>query len=101
MLFLLDKDGKRKFVHQTCYGPGVSRILAALISVHGDNSGLIFPFNVAPIQIVVVPIPGEGVAEYSKNFLRSLNNLASEHFLTMVKILLVQSFTSGSFLVCL
>ncbi|MGB9895885.1 MAG: His/Gly/Thr/Pro-type tRNA ligase C-terminal domain-containing protein, partial [Thermoproteota archaeon] len=76
-----DKDGKRKFVHQTCYGPGVSRILAALISVHGDNSGLIFPFNVAPIQIVVIPIPGEGVAEYSKSVLEKLKQLGFRAFL--------------------
>lgn len=61
-----DKDGKRKYVQQTCYGPGVSRILAAVISVHGDNNGLIFPFIIAPVQVVIVPIPGENVEEYSK-----------------------------------
>ncbi|MBO3763021.1 MAG: proline--tRNA ligase [Thermoproteota archaeon] len=76
-----DKDGKRKFVHQTCYGPGVSRILAALISVHGDNSGLIFPFNVAPIQIVIIPIPGEGVAEYSRRILEKLKQFNFKAFL--------------------
>jgi len=76
-----DKDGERKFVHQTCYGPGVSRILAALVSVHGDNNGLIFPFNVAPIQIVIVPIPGEGVAEYSKSILEKLKQYGFRTYL--------------------
>jgi len=56
----LDKDKKKKYVNQTCYGIGISRILAALITIHGDDRGLIFPPVVAPVQIVIVPI-------YTKN----------------------------------
>ena len=41
---------------QTCYGPAVGRIFAAMLAVHGDNKGAIFPFDIAPIQIVIVPI---------------------------------------------
>jgi len=52
----LDKDGQRKYVWQTCYGPGVWRIAAALIAVHGDDKGLVLPFSVAPIQVVIIPI---------------------------------------------
>ncbi|ABL78218.1 proline--tRNA ligase [Thermofilum pendens] len=52
----LDKDGKRKYVWQTCYGPGIWRITAALIAIHGDDKGLVLPMNVAPIQVVIVPI---------------------------------------------
>ncbi|PLJ78257.1 proline--tRNA ligase [Infirmifilum sp. SLHALR2] len=52
----LDKDGQRKYVWQTCYGPGVWRIAAALIAVHGDDKGLMLPFSVAPIQVVIIPI---------------------------------------------
>ena len=51
-----DKDGSTKNDHQTCFGPGVSRIVAAIISVHGDEYGLVLPFDVAPIQIVTIPI---------------------------------------------
>jgi len=61
-----DAEGKKRLVEQTCFGPGVSRILAAVISVHGDNTGLILPFKVAPVQAVVVPIPGAGVEEYAR-----------------------------------
>lgn len=61
-----DKDGMHKLVEQTCFGPGISRILAAVISIHGDDSGLILPISVAPIQVVIVPIPGEGVLEYAR-----------------------------------
>ena len=52
----VDKKGKRRYVWQTCYGPGIWRIVAALISVHGDDKGLVLPFDVAPIQVVIIPI---------------------------------------------
>lgn len=52
----VDKDGEQKYVWQTCYGPGVWRIAAALIAVHGDDKGLVLPFSVAPIQVVIIPI---------------------------------------------
>ncbi|QOJ79500.1 proline--tRNA ligase [Infirmifilum lucidum] len=52
----LDRDGQRKFVWQTCYGPGIWRIAAALVAIHGDDKGLVLPFSVAPIQIVIIPI---------------------------------------------
>ncbi len=51
-----DKDGKDKYVWQTCYGPAMSRILASLVATHGDNKGLVLPFMVSPTQLVIVPI---------------------------------------------
>lgn len=51
-----DKDGKDKYVWQTCYGLAMSRILASLIATHGDNKGLVLPFMVSPIQLIIVPI---------------------------------------------
>lgn len=50
------EDGSRDYVWQTCYGPGIWRIVAALIAVHGDDKGIVLPFEVAPLQIVVIPI---------------------------------------------
>jgi len=61
-----DAEGKKRRVEQTCFGPGVSRILAAVISVHGDNFGLVVPFRIAPVQAVIVPIPGSGVEECAR-----------------------------------
>jgi len=52
-----DVDEKNKYAHQTCFGIGISRILAALILVHGDEFGLVLPFDIAPIQVVIIPIP--------------------------------------------
>lgn len=51
-----DKDGTEKNPFITCYGPAISRIFASLISVHGDHKGLRFPFEIAPKQIVVIPL---------------------------------------------
>ncbi|MCX6820771.1 MAG: proline--tRNA ligase [Candidatus Aenigmarchaeota archaeon] len=51
-----DKDEKEQYVWQTCYGPAVSRIFAAVVSAHGDDKGLIIPPEIAPTQIVIVPI---------------------------------------------
>ena len=51
-----DDSGKEQYVWQTCYGPAISRILASVISTHGDDSGIIMPFCISPIQIIIVPI---------------------------------------------
>ena len=51
-----DKDSKDKFAFQTCFGPGIWRIMASLISIHGDDNGLVLPLEVAPIHINIVPI---------------------------------------------
>ena len=70
-----DSDGKKRLVEQTCFGPGIGRILAAVISVHGDNSGLVLPFKVAPTHAVVIPIPAEGVHEYSVKIVQKLKDM--------------------------
>ncbi|MDI6885857.1 MAG: proline--tRNA ligase [archaeon] len=61
-----DKDGALKFVNQTCYGIS-ERCVASVIAIHGDDHGLILPPEVAPIQVVIVPIVfssgGEGNIE--------------------------------------
>ena len=48
--------GKEEYLWTTAYGPAMSRILASIISTHGDNQGLIFPFCIAPIQVIIIPI---------------------------------------------
>lgn len=50
-----DSNGEQQFAFQTCYGIS-ERSVAALISVHGDDRGLVLPSAVAPVQIVIVPI---------------------------------------------
>ncbi|MGQ9513620.1 MAG: proline--tRNA ligase [Thermoproteota archaeon] len=72
-IYFQDEDGKNKAVYQTCFGPGIGRTLAALISIHGDNSGLVLPFRTAPIQVVIVPIPGgEKVQDFCMSIFKKL-----------------------------
>ena len=50
-----DKDNTLKYVHQTSWGM-TTRLIGAVIMVHGDNSGLVLPPRVAPTQVMIVPI---------------------------------------------
>jgi len=56
------KDGGEDYVYQTCYGVS-ERLIAAITAVHGDDKGLILPPEVAPIQLVIVPIIYEEIEE--------------------------------------
>lgn len=51
----LDEDGDEQLVHQTSWGI-TTRLIGALIMVHGDNRGLVMPPRVAPTQAMIVPI---------------------------------------------
>ena len=50
-----DKNGKLQYVHQTSWGMS-TRIIGAIIMVHGDNSGLVVPPKIAPIQVIIIPV---------------------------------------------
>lgn len=50
-----DKDNTLKHVHQTSWGM-TTRMIGAIIMVHGDNSGLVLPPRIAPTQVMVIPI---------------------------------------------
>ena len=50
-----DKENKLQYVHQTSWGM-TTRLIGAVIMVHGDNSGLVLPPAVAPVQAVIIPV---------------------------------------------
>ncbi len=56
----LGRDQKLNTPHQTSWGVS-TRLLGALIMVHGDDNGLVLPPRVAPIQTVIIPIRGDKV----------------------------------------
>ncbi len=63
----LDQEEKEQNVWQTSWGFS-TRIIGALVMVHGDDKGLVLPPKIAPIQVVIVPIPYKGMeAENIKN----------------------------------
>jgi len=55
-----DRDMTDKHVWITCFGPGIWRIMASLISIHGDDQGLVLPSAVAPYLCVIIPIYFKG-----------------------------------------
>ena len=50
-----DKENKLQYVHQTSWGM-TTRLIGAVIMVHGDNSGLVLPPKIAPTQVMIIPI---------------------------------------------
>ena len=75
ILDLLDKDGKIKNPYQTSWGVS-TRLIGAVIMVHGDDNGLVLPPYVAPIQIVIIPIKMNepGVLEKARALKEELAN---------------------------
>lgn len=70
-----DKDNKIKHVHQTSWGVS-TRIIGAIIMVHGDNEGLVLPPKIAPTQAVIIPImpKKEGVLAKCDEIKNTLSN---------------------------
>jgi prolyl-tRNA synthetase len=80
-----DSNEEEDYVWQTCYGPAISRILASVISVHGDDSGLVLPYTVSPIQVVIVPMYDKEKNKEINIFAQNLNNcLFSERIDSLV-----------------
>ena len=59
-----DENNQLKYVHQTSWGMS-TRIIGAIIMVHGDDAGLKLPPKIAPVQLVIIPVAQhkEGVIE--------------------------------------
>ncbi|KOF11194.1 proline--tRNA ligase [Planococcus glaciei] len=71
----LDREGKLQTVHQTSWG-FTTRIIGAMIMVHGDDKGLVLPPAVAPTQVLVVPIAQhkEGVLDAAYELQKALKS---------------------------
>lgn len=61
-----DREGKLQYVQQTSWG-FTTRIIGAMIMVHGDDRGLVVPPKIAPTQLMIVPIAHhkEGVLDFA------------------------------------
>ena len=68
-------ENKLEYVHQTSWGKS-TRIIGALIMVHGDNSGLVLPPKIAPTQVMVIPIQQakEGVLDKAQEICQTLKD---------------------------
>ena len=52
----LDKKGKKHPVVMGCYGIGPTRLMAAVVEIHNDEKGIIWPEEIAPFQIHLIQI---------------------------------------------
>jgi prolyl-tRNA synthetase len=73
----LDKNNTQQYVHQASWGVS-TRLLGAIIMVHGDNNGLVLPPAVAPIQVIIVPVAAhkEGVTEKAEELRARLSKIS-------------------------
>ena len=69
-----DANNKLQYVHQTSWGMS-TRIIGAIIMVHGDDSGLVLPPRIAPTQVMIIPInqKKEGVLEKAQEIKAALS----------------------------
>lgn len=69
-----DANNKLQHVHQTSWGMS-TRIIGAIIMVHGDDSGLVLPPRIAPTQVMIIPInqKKEGVLEKAQEIKAALS----------------------------
>jgi prolyl-tRNA synthetase len=69
-----DTNNKLQYVHQTSWGMS-TRIIGAIIMVHGDDSGLVLPPRIAPTQIMIIPInqKKDGVLEKAEEIRKQLS----------------------------
>lgn len=68
-IMFTDKENKKIYPHQTSWGV-TTRLIGAVIMTHGDDSGLVLPPAVAPIQAVIIP-----VAQHKEGVLEKANEL--------------------------
>ncbi len=71
----LDNDNQLKYAYETSWGVS-TRIIGGIIMTHGDDSGLVLPPSVAPIQVVIVPVQQhkEGVLDAAYALRERLTN---------------------------
>jgi len=71
----LNREGNYEYGWITCYGPCHSRNYGALITFHGDDKGLVLPYDVAPKHIVIVPLLFKGKEETVLEEAKKINEI--------------------------
>ena len=67
-------EGRQEYAYQTCYGVS-DRIIASALALHGDDTGLCLLPSIAPIQVIIVPIPFEGAEERIESYIREVEKI--------------------------
>jgi prolyl-tRNA synthetase len=85
-----DKNSQTEYAYQTSWGMS-TRIIGALIMVHGDDKGLIIPPRIAPKQVVIVPITND------QNILNAVELVREKLLQSDVKVIVDLSENSPGF----
>ena len=75
---VINEEGSLQTMMMGCYGLGVTRVVAAAIEQHHDNNGILWPQNIAPFQLVIIPMNAqrsEAVKETSETLYQQLKSL--------------------------
>ncbi|XYU91800.1 proline--tRNA ligase [Pasteurella multocida] len=70
-----EEDGRPQTMIMGCYGIGVTRVIAAAIEQHHDERGIIWPDNIAPFKVAIVPMnmhKSESVQQFAEELYRTL-----------------------------
>ncbi|MBZ9573006.1 hypothetical protein KJA17_02410 [Patescibacteria group bacterium] len=71
--YFTDKDGKKKPIVMGCYGLGPSRIMGAVVEIHHDSKGILWPKEIAPFQVHLIQLQkNPKVKKKSKNLYNAL-----------------------------
>lgn len=70
--------GRQEYAYQTCYGIS-DRVIAALLVVHGDDAGLCLMPEVAPVQVVIIPIWYKDMQEVINQEVRRLREELADY----------------------
>ncbi len=73
----LDKNEEKQYAWQTSWGIS-TRLIGAITMVHGDDRGLVLPPNIAPVQVVIVPIIFDKTKEETLNKAKELQKSLSK-----------------------
>jgi prolyl-tRNA synthetase len=64
------KQGSYEFVYQSCWGI-TTRLIGAIVGIHGDDKGLVLPPRIAPIQVAIIPTK---IEEKLLNYAKEVKN---------------------------
>lgn len=81
-----NREGKLQTVQQTSWG-FTTRIIGAIIMVHGDDRGLVVPPKIAPTQLMIVPIAQhkEGVLDFAYDLKDKLSKTSEQESMSVIR----------------
>ncbi len=79
---VLTENGTREYVNQTCYGVSM-RLLAAVLSIHGDEKGLVLPSWLAEYEGVIIPIQKRDSTDLTE-YIRGISEILNKDYRIIV-----------------